>query len=238
MLSAEGRVVMISGANRGVGLAIARCLHDRGYSLSLGARDVAALDTATAGFAGDRVLTHRYDAHDVASNEAWVEATAARFGRIDGLVNNAGISLHPTLEDADESAYDDMWIVNVKAPLRMTRLTLPFLRRSGSGRIVNVSSLSGKRVRGARAGYAMSKFALVALSHATRHAGWDDGVRVTALCPGWVNTDMAVWDKAELPLETMIQPDDLAELVATVMALPNTASVPELAINCQHEYVY
>ena len=238
MLSADGRVIMISGANRGVGLALARCLHGKGYGLSLGGRDLEALDGAVADIAGERVLTHIHDAYDAASNSAWVEATVARFGRIDGLVNNAGISLHPPLEDADEDAYDAMWVVNVKGPLRMTRLALPHLRKSGSGRIVNVASLAGKRVTSAYAGYSMSKFALVALSHATRHAGWDDGVRVTALCPGWVNTDMAVFDGATTPAAEMIQPDDLAELVATVIALPNTASIPELPINCLHEDLY
>ena len=232
MLPAEGRVIMITGASRGIGLAVARCLHGRGYSLSLGARDAAALQATLAELAGERLMTQRFDAYDVPSNEAWVAATKERFGRIDGLVNNAGISLHPTIEDVDEDAYDAMWEVNVKAPLRMTRLVLPFLRKSGSGRIVNVSSLSGKRVKGVHAGYAMSKFALMALSHATRYAGWHDGVRVTALCPGWVNTDMAVEDGAETPLEDMTQPEDLAELVATVMALPNTASVSELPVNC------
>jgi NAD(P)-dependent dehydrogenase (short-subunit alcohol dehydrogenase family) len=238
MLSANGRVIMITGANRGVGLALARCLHGKGYTLSLGARDVEALDAAVTDIAGERVSTHRYDAYDVASNSAWVEATVARFGRIDGLVNNAGISLHPSIEDADEDAYDAMWVVNVKGPLRMTRLALPHLRKSGSGRIVNVASLAGKRVGGAIAGYSMSKYALVALSHATRHIGWNDGVRVTALCPGWINTEMAVLDGATTPLGEMIQPEDLAELVATVMALPNTASISELPINCLHEELY
>ena len=224
MLEPEGRVIMISGANRGIGHAIAQCLLKKGYSLSLGARHPESI--------GLDAMSHRYDATDPASSEAWVEATVARFGRIDGLVNNAGIALDTSIEDADESAYDRMWEVNVKGPLRMIRLALPHLKASGSGRIVNVASLSGKRVANAGAGYAMSKFAVLALGHATRRACWDDGVRVTALCPGMVATDMTLkW--TDFPREEMIDPADLAELAATALALPNNASVAEILVNCR-----
>ena len=84
------------------------------------------------------------------------------------------------------------------------------------------------------AGYAMSKFALVALSHATRHLGWDDGVRCTALCPSFVRTDMTA-DVDTFPQESMIEPSDIAELVVTVMALSNNASVAELIVNCRND---
>ncbi len=229
MLEASGRVILISGANRGIGRAIAHCLHGKGYALSLGARDPASIELA-----GEAVLSHRHDATDVASNEAWVAATVARFGRIDGLVNNAGVALAANIEDADESAYDSMWEINVKGPLRMTRLALPHLKASGAGRIVNVASLSGKRVANDGAGYAMSKFAVMALSHATRRAGWDDGVRVTALCPGLVATDMTrEW--TDFPRGDMIDPADLAELAATALALPNNAAVAELLVSCSFE---
>ena len=229
MLAPQGRVIMISGANRGIGHAIAHCLLGKGYSLSLGARDPGSI-----GFAGESVITHPHDATDAASNQAWVEATMARFGRIDGLVNNAGVAIPARIEDADEDAYDRMWAINVKGPLRMTRLALPHLKACGSGRIVNVASLSGKRVANDDAGYAMSKFAVMALSHATRRIAWDDGVRVTALCPGMVATDMTrKW--TDFPREDMIDPADLAELAATALALPNNASVAELLVNCRFE---
>ena len=226
MLEASGRVVMISGANRGIGRAIAQCLLGKGYDLSLGARDPGSI--------GLDAMTHHYDATDAASNEAWVAATVERFGRIDGLVNNAGVAIPANIEDADESAYDQMWEINVKGPLRMTRLALPHLRACGTGRIVNVASMSGKRVAGSSAGYAMSKFAVIALSHATRKAGWDDGVRVTALCPSYVATDMTE-KVSDFPREDMIDPADLAELAATVLALPNNASVAEMLVNCRFE---
>jgi NAD(P)-dependent dehydrogenase (short-subunit alcohol dehydrogenase family) len=237
MLSPEGRVVMVSGANRGIGLAVAHCLHAKGYRLSLGGRDGGKLATALGGFDKSRVMAAAFDARDRASCEAWVERTGSHFGRIDGLVNNAGIALTAGIEDDDESTFDAMWEVNVKGPLRLIRLALPYLRRSGSGRVVNLSSLSGKRVRNANVGYAMSKFAVIALTHAVRRLGWDDGVRATAICPSFVATDMTA-EVTAVPRGEMIQPADLAELVATVLALPNNAVVAELLVNCRLEDMF
>lgn len=234
MLAPDGRVIMISGANRGIGLAIARTLYDAGYSLSLGARDPASFADVTSGWAPDRVLTGRYDAQDKPTHSQWVAATVERFGRLDGLVNNAGIMEDVSVEDDNDDALDRMWAVNVKAPLSMIRLALPHLRQSGAGRVVNVASLAGKAVYGGGIGYSMTKFAAVAFSHATRHAGWEDGVRCTALCPGYVSTDMTAAVEST-PFDQMIAPGDLAEVVATVLALSNTASIAELVINCRDD---
>lgn len=229
MLAVDNRVVMISGANRGIGRAIAHRLLDDGYRLSLGARQPEALRD----LAGERVLAVAYDALDPSSAAGWVEATLARFGQIDGLINNAGALRYATIEDSADEDFEHLWQVNAMGPLRLTRLALPHLKRSGSGRIVNVVSLAGKRVRNDNAGYPMSKFAAMALTHATRRAGWQHGVRVTALCPAWVATDMA--SGADVPTTEMIQPGDLAKLVATVLALPNNASIAELLVNCRFE---
>ena len=130
MLDPSDRVIMVSGANRGIGRAIAECLAAKGYVLSLGARRPEDL----AGLAGERVLAHAYDAQHLASAEDWVEDTVDRFGRIDGLVNNAGILLDARLEEGDEAAFDRLWHINVKGPLRLTRLTMPHLKASGAGR--------------------------------------------------------------------------------------------------------
>ena len=237
MLSPEGRVVMVSGANRGIGLAVARCLYDKGYRLSLGGRDAGKLAAAHGDLDNVRAITVAFDARDRASCEAWVARSVSQFGRIDGLVNNAGISLKVGIEDDDEAAYDAMWEVNVKGPLRLIRLALPYLKKSGSGRVINVSSLSGKRVKNANAGYAMSKFAVIALTHAVRRLGWEDGVRATAICPSFVATDMTAHVTA-VPRGEMIQPADLAELVATALALPNNAVVAELLVNCRLEDMF
>lgn len=229
---------MISGANRGIGRAIAERLYDAGFNLSLGARNTAALEETFRALPAERVMTARFDAEDKATHSTWVGATAERFGRIDGLVNNAGIlqSVNVDDEEDNEELLDRMWAINVKAPLSMTRCALPHLRRSGAGRIINVASLAGKAVYGSGVGYSMTKFAVVALSHATRHAGWKDGVRCTALCPGYVATDMTSQVES-VPASEMTSAEDLAELAKTILCLSNTASVAELVLNCRPDVV-
>jgi NAD(P)-dependent dehydrogenase (short-subunit alcohol dehydrogenase family) len=234
MLPNDQRLVLISGANRGIGLAVAKHLYDAGFLLSLGARQPESLGGTTANMSPQRVLAHRYDAEDASSHQAWVDATIDRFGRIDGLVNNAGIALDVDLEGDNDADLDKLWEVNVKAPISMTRKALPYLRASGAGRVINVASIAGKAVFGSGIGYSMSKFALVALSHATRHAGWAEGVRCTALCPGYVSTDMTA-NVETIAQEEMIQPDDIGTLAVTVMSLSNNASVAELIVNCRND---
>ncbi len=225
---------MISGANRGFGEALAKRLHAEGYRISAGARNVDALSGALDNLGGERMLCHQFDASDPSHAQAWVDATVDTFGGVDAVVNNAGVLDQAALEDLTEDSLDEMWEVNVKGPLRLIRAALPHLRRCGQGRVVNVSSLSGLRVKGVFApGYAISKFAVTALTEAVKNAGWDDGIRTTALCPGFINTDMTA-TFGEDPA-SMIQPDDLAELVTTVLALPNTASVGQLAVACRLE---
>ena len=222
---------MLSGANRGIGAAIAGRLADDGYRLSLGARRVDALAGSAPDIGSDRMLLNYHEATEEDSARRWVDATVDRFGGVDVLVNCAGIVDRTGLESMDEDVLDDMWAVNVKGPLRLTRLALPHLRQSGSGRVINMASLSAKRVKGdAIVGYSMTKYALLALSHAIRQIGWDDGIRVTAVCPGPVATEMMDPDD-----ETITQPEDVADLVATMIALPNTASVSELLIGCRME---
>ena len=132
MLAPDGRVVMISGANRGIGLATAILLASRGYRLSLGARDPAALEAATAHLPADRTHRAPWDAKDPALSPAWVNSTIERFGRIDAVLANAGVSLGARLEDDDEAAYDEMWEVNFKGPLRLIRAALPRLRATAT----------------------------------------------------------------------------------------------------------
>ncbi len=223
---------MISGASRGIGRHIAEQLLAGGYRLTLGVRDSAAL-AGTALARGAQVDHFAWEASDPDSSVAWVNEAKARFGRIDALINNAGVLRRYQIEDDDESALDEMLEVNLKGPLRLTRAALPLLRQSGEGRVINLVSMSGKRVKGISAGYNMSKYAQLALTHATRNLGWDDGIRVTAVCPSWVNTDMATI--STMPPEQMTQPADIARLVQTIIELPNTAHLNEVTVNCNLE---
>ena len=226
-------VVLVSGANRGIGAAIVRELKAHDYRLSLGARNLSALQEAHG--AGDDMTLHaRFDAFEPETAEAWIEKTVERFGRIDGLINNAGDGEQVHLMDDNEDALDRLWAVNVKAPLRLTRLCMPHLERTGRGRIVNIVSLSGKRVRNPLVGYNMTKFAMMGLHHTTRHVAWEKGVRATAICPSFVRTEMSAYTKKITP-EEMIRPEDLAVLVRTAIELPNTAAMAEMLINCRLE---
>lgn len=227
MLGGSGRVIMVSGASRGLGLAIAKRLHEAGFTVAAGARNPAAVDVK------DRLSADRYDAEEAGSAEAWVEAVAARYGRIDGLVNCAGINPKVRVMDAGEESLDQMWRINVKGPLRVTRAAIPHLVKTGQGRVINVASLAGRRV-GSNVGYAMTKFAVVALTHGIRQELWDSGVRATALCPGYIATDMTAGE-TEVTREDMTQPEDLAEMVETLLRLPNNLSVAELLVNCRRE---
>lgn len=233
MQEASSKVVLISGANKGIGRAIAAHLHGQGYRLSLGARDPALLEQAF-GRQSDRLTFHHFDAFEPASAAAWVEATVATFGRIDALVNNAGSSERVLLTDDNDEALDRLWQVNVKAPLRLTRLCLPHLEATGQGRIINIASLSGKRVRNGFVGYNMTKFAVMGLTHTTRQVAWEKGIRATAICPSFVRTEMSAYTDKVKPDE-MIQPETMAELVATLIALPNNAAIAELLVNCRLE---
>jgi NAD(P)-dependent dehydrogenase (short-subunit alcohol dehydrogenase family) len=234
MIDPHGRVILVSGANRGIGFAIAQTLYAKGYTVSLGVRDPHTLMGAIAHWNELRLHTAHYEATDWRTHAAWVDAVVERFGRIDGLVNNAGIGSKGTIRDFDEKELDTIFAINCKAPLNMIRQALPHLEAAGSGRIVNVASLSGKRVKNDNIAYSMSKFAVVALTHAVRRLGWEKGVRATALCPSFVRTDMTA-GSTQIAAESMIDPADLAELVATIIALPNTAAIAELLVNCRLE---
>jgi len=237
----ERIVVMLSGANRGIGEKIAKRLSSEGYILSLGARRIETLENKFHAFDRNKVLCNRYDAEAPESAMEWIDSTIGKYGRVDVLINNAGIFRSTTIEDFDEEIVDKLWTVNVKGPLRLISLAFPYLKKAGRGKVINLSSLSGKRIRGRSVGvgYEMSKFALTALTHSVRCSGWEYGIRATAVCPGWVNTQM-VKDISRniIEPEQMTQPEDVAALISTLLKLPNTASISELYVNCILESSY
>ncbi len=232
------RVVLVSGANRGIGRVIAERLAAAGFSLSLGARDPKALEAVLPDMEPARICRFRYDAREPDCAESWVRATVERFGRVDGLVNNAAVFHQFAVDNGDIALLDEMWEVNVKGPLRLFQAAFPYLKVAGCGRVVNIVSLSGKRLKSAgAAGYGMTKHALAAFTHAVRLTGWEHGIRATAICPGYVNTEMSR-NLSHLTVEDMTQPQSVAELVQTVLRLPNNASIAEIPVNCALEPGY
>ena len=235
MLQPDNRTVMISGANRGIGLAIAKTLSEAGYRLSLGARKPDSIDTSQL---SDQVMCHHYDATDLQSATLWQAATLEQFGAIDAVVLNAGVIKSVGIETGTEADLDLMWETNFKGPLRLIRATMPSLRKCGHGRVINLASLSGKRLLSeSNLGYGATKFAAVALTHAIRRAGWEDGIRCTAICPGLVDTDMV--SNVTTPAgEFKITPETIAATAAYALSLPNDASVAEILVNSRLEAMF
>ncbi|TRL37709.1 SDR family NAD(P)-dependent oxidoreductase [Rhizobium straminoryzae] len=233
-MSTQNRVAMISGASRGIGAAIAEKLLAEGWAVSLGVRTPEA-----SVFAGNpSALVCRFDALDPQSERTWVDQTISHFGRLDGLVHNAGMMIPKSVLEAEDADFDLIFNVNVKSPMRLSQRAWPHLEKAAAGRVVTVASLSGKRVKSAGSGlYAMSKFAAVALGHGLRQCGKDSGVRSTIICPSFVATDMgnalANRDSTELT-----QPEDLARIVHMVLELPRTASIAEIPVHFSVEDCY
>lgn len=231
------RVALVSGGGRGLGAAIVDKLLADGWAVSIGAREPQAAAERCKSAPKMRLHAAHFDAMLPQTSVTWVDAAATHFGRIDALVNNAGILRMVTLEAGSEEDLDAMWAVNVKAPLRLIRAALPHLRASGRGRVVNIASTDAKRYRDATIslGYAMTKHALLAMTHAARFAGWDDGVRATAICPGAIDTEMVAHLAGATAKANRLAPETVADMVAFVLALPNQASVPELIANTRLE---
>ncbi|WP_245410979.1 SDR family NAD(P)-dependent oxidoreductase [Microvirga flavescens] len=219
-------VAMISGASRGIGAAIAHRLVENGWAVSLGLRD-----PANAPLHGEAVLACRFDAEDPDSEAVWVSDTVARFGRLDGLVHNAGVMLPINVLDATDQDFARTFAINVRSPMRLTALAWPHLAKERPGRIVVMSSLSGKRIKSPSSGlYGMSKFALMGFAHALRQSGRDTGIRTTAICPSFVATDMSR-DLTSQDPSLLTQPEDLARIVHMVLELPPTASIAEVPVH-------
>ena len=228
------RSVLITGASRGIGRAIAERLLADGHRISLGLRNPEVSEIIP--LASDQVLRHHYDALEPDSAKKWVDATIDRWGGFDTLIHCAGILYTTPLlfEAGEEQQLEDLWRVNLMGPWWLTRAAWSQLCISGSSRIQVLVSMSGKRVKGKMAGYPVSKFALMGLCQSMRNLGWNHGIRVTAICPSWVSTDMAV-STASVDPEAMTQPGDLASLSSTLLQLPNQSVPFELLLNCAFE---
>ncbi len=225
------KVAMVSGAGRGIGLAIARELVANGWHVSAGLR--------TPGEVLDRphISQHRFDARDPESEARWVADTIAQHGRIDALVHNAGILSTQSVIEASSDEFDTLFEVNVKSPMRLTQHAWPHLVAT-AGKVLVVASLAGKRVRSPEGSlYAMSKAAVLALAHGIRHCGDDAQVRCTAICPGFVATDMAAGVPAE-QLDELTQPEDIARIACLALSLPASASVAEIPVSWRVESQY
>ena len=160
-----------------------------------------------------------------------VAAHEERFGRLDVLMNNAGVGIGGAIADAETKKLDMQIAVNLRAVYLVTREAIPMLKAAGAdggALIVNTASIAGKRPQGWLAAYSATKAAVIALTEATHKELAADGVRCTAICPGFVDTAMTEWIRNEVPPSEMIQPEDVAEVVRCVLRLSPACIVPEV----------
>lgn len=197
---AEPRIALVTGANRGIGLEIVRQLARQGLIVVLGARDVEKGKTAAATLASEglEAAVVGLDVTDEASVRDAIATVVDRQGRIDVLVNNAGI-LEEGFSPEDSSVLDapvervlETYQTNTVGPLRLIQAVVPHMQRCGYGRIVNVSSGAGQLadMLGGFPAYRMSKAALNALTRITAAELGPGDIKINAMCPGWVRTEM------------------------------------------------
>jgi NAD(P)-dependent dehydrogenase (short-subunit alcohol dehydrogenase family) len=193
----DPRVAVVTGANRGIGLEIARQLARRGLKVVLTSRSAAKGRAAikVLGEAGTQVHYHLLDVTSPVSIKALAAHVAERHNRIDVLVNNAGVMLDPSgsrLLDARPKTFRDTLETNLLGPLQLVQVLVPMMKKQGYGRIVNLSSGQGQLsdMGVGTPAYRVSKTALNALTRTLAVELKGTGILVNAMCPGWVKTDM------------------------------------------------
>jgi len=218
------RAALITGGSSGIGLAIARMLRDEGFALTLVSRRPEKVQAAAEELGAAAVAA---DVGDAAACERLVAEHRERFGRLDVLVNSAGIGIGGNIEKLPVKHFDLQMGVNVRGLFLVTQAAIPLLRES-KGWIVNLASIAGTLPTPGLATYGASKAAVIALTRSLNQELDTDGIRAVALCPGFVATPMAEW--SGLKSEEMIQPEDCAEVVRMLLRLSPRARVPQVVI--------
>jgi NAD(P)-dependent dehydrogenase (short-subunit alcohol dehydrogenase family) len=230
----EGRAALITGGSSGIGLAIARSLGQDGYGLTVSARRPEKLEEAVKGLQDEG-----FDAQAVQANMAQedeiknvVERHREKFGRLDVLINNAGVGVGGAVEEAETKKVDMQLDVNLRAVYLTARECIPMLKEAGGEHgkalMVNTASIAGKHGQGWLAMYSATKAGVVGFSQALQQELDKSGVQVTAFCPGFVDTPMTDWTKEQVPAEEMIRPEDIAEAVRFLLKTSPPCLVPEI----------
>ena len=234
-MSLAGNVVVITGASKGIGAELAMQLAKKGASLALSARDVTALDEVAARCraAGAKAIVIAADVAKEADCKALIERTVAEFGRLDTLVNNAGISMWAKFEDIEDmSILERIMQVNYMGAVYCTHYALPHLK-AARGRIVGISSLSGKIGVPTRSGYAASKHAMTGFFDSLRIELRASGVTVTMIYPGFVST--GIRENATGPDGKPIEVSPVKE--GEVMSVEECARITLAAISARRREV-
>jgi short-subunit dehydrogenase len=215
---------LVTGGSAGIGLALARMLSEEGHELTLVARRPGPLEEAAAELGAAAVAANLADPQECVRV---VGAHVERFGGLDVLVNSAGIGVGGPLADQQTKAIGLQLDVNLRATLIVTREALPHLRKT-AGHVVNLASIAGTIPTPGLAVYGATKAAVIALTNSLNREEAAHNVRATAICPAFVATKMTDW--TGIPAEEMIQVEDVAELVRTILRLSPRARVPQVVI--------
>ncbi len=227
-----GKIAIVTGASRGIGRAICIALAQEGATIVLAARSSDTLQEAA-----DRVTQAGGKAHvvvteltDEESIKNLVNQTEETFGRLDVLVNNAGITHSSTLEETATEDWDRCMQVNARAPFILCREALPLLRQSPAGYIINIASVVGVKGYPLQSAYTSSKHALRGMTISLSEELRDSNIRVHLLCPGGVDTDMVSNVRPDIKKEDLIGTDEIAELVVYLVTHKGRGIVDELHI--------
>ena len=227
------RAAIVTGASRGIGLAIAEMLGAEGFALTLTARKPATLEAAA-----DGLRAQGYEVQQLAANlndeegiRAVVAAHRERYGRLDVLVNNGGVGVGAAAHEHETKFIDMQLDVNLRAMIILYRETADLLKAAGAqdgALVVNLASIAGKNPQPWLSVYSATKAAVIAYTIAMNKELGGEGIKSVALCPGFVDTDMTEFVKGSVPAEEMIRPQDIANAVRFVLGLSRAAVVPEI----------
>jgi len=228
------RAALVTGASRGIGLAIAKVLGEHGYALTLTARKPEPLQRTA-----DELREQGFEVEQRAANMAdeegireVVKLHRERFGRLDVLVNNAGVGIGAAAAEHQTKFVDMQLDVNLRAIVIFYRECAEMLRAAGaehrSALVVNLASIAGKSPQPWLSVYSATKAAVIAYTQAMNKELNGDGIKSTAFCPGFVNTDMTDFVKNSVPAEEMLTPEDIAEAVRFLLAVSPACVVPEI----------
>ena len=227
------KAALITGGSSGIGLAVARALGEDGYGITVAARRPDKLEAAAAELrdAGLDVLAIAANVADEDDIKRMVSEHRERFGRLDFLMNNAGLGIGGAIADAQTKKLDMQLDVNLRAVYLVTREAIPLLKEAGAdggAMIVNTASIAGKQPQGWLAAYSATKAGVIALTEATAKEIAADGVRCTSICPGFVDTAMTEWIRGQVQQSDMIRPEDVAEVVRCLLRLSPACMIPEV----------